>query len=538
MELQEMALQRNSKVMQSYIENIQFVHTYFDYENKSESYDERLKELSQRSYRRAELANVIQTFMEPYGISDAARRHLEELGENAVVVIGGQQAGIMTGPLYSVHKAITVILLAKKQREMLGSPVVPVFWIAGEDHDLNEINHVFTESSGRIIKNQYPESFILKLMASDASYDKQMMTSFIKEIFGKFGETSYTKQLLHEVLDAVEREKTFTGFFVRLMNGLFQEQGLLFIDSAFPALRQLESDYFAALIKEAPQLARLIYEKEQSFEQEGFGVPISAQEDAAHLFYVHETGRVLLTREHEEFVNHASGLRFSKDVLIRIAETEPWQLSNNVATRPLMQDMVFPVLAFVGGPGEIAYWAVLKDAFHHLGMKMPIIVPRMSMTIVTPHVMQELEKRNFTVADVMNGAVETERESVIESLSDEKFEKLIADTEQMLTEQYSKITTLLEHGYSDVAKLIEKNLAFHNKQLRYLKDKKEEADLLKHDVVFRSLDLLECELYPNSGLQERVYTPYSYLNEYGPTLIQDLLKQPFTMDGSHKIIYL
>ena len=79
--------------------------------------------------------------------------------------------------------------------------------------------------------------------------------------------------------------------------------------------------------------------------------------------------------------------------MLRIAKEEPWLLSNNVATRPLMQDMVFPVLAFVGGPGEIAYWAVLKEAFHHLGMKMPIIVPRMSMTLVTPQVKHALDEK-------------------------------------------------------------------------------------------------------------------------------------------------
>ncbi|MEK3935197.1 bacillithiol biosynthesis cysteine-adding enzyme BshC [Sporosarcina sp. FSL W7-1349] len=538
MELQEMTLPIKNKVMQSYQHDHGFVHTFFDYVNKQEAYPERLEELSGRTYRRTELAEVIQSFMEPFGISEAARRHIAELGDKAAVVIGGQQAGIMTGPLYSVHKAITVILLAKKQRVELETPVVPVFWVAGEDHDLNEINHVYTESGGRIAKSQYPENYILKLMASDATYDKKKMESFIREVFGKFGETSYTKRLLDEVLAAVGNEDNFTGFFVRLMNGLFQEEGLLFIDSAYPALRQLESEYFLRFIETSPELARLIHDKEQAFEREGFGTPIMAQEDAAHLFYVHETGRILLSRENGEFVNRASGIRFSKRELLRIAETEPWLLSNNVASRPLMQDMVFPVLAFVGGPGEIAYWAVLKDAFHHLGMKMPIIVPRMSMTLVTPQVNQELEKRSFSVVDVINGAVGKTRESFIESLSDERFESFIVETERLLTEQYGKIAAHLGQEYPTVEKLADKNLGFHLKQLGYLQDKKEEADLLKNDAVLRSFDLLESELFPNGGLQERVYTPYGYMNEYGPYLIQDLLKLPFTIDSSHKVVYL
>ncbi|MFS0574354.1 bacillithiol biosynthesis cysteine-adding enzyme BshC [Sporosarcina sp. 179-K 3D1 HS] len=538
MELQEMALPVKNKVMQSYQSDIKFVHTFFDYENTQESYPDRMKELSERTYKRTELADAIREFMKPFGISVAAHRHIEELGENAVAVIGGQQAGIMTGPLYSVHKAITVILLAKKQRENLGVPVVPVFWVAGEDHDLNEINHVYTESSGRIAKNQYPEKTILKLMASDAVYDQQMMRSFVRDIFGEFGETSHTKRLLVDVLDAVEREKTFTAFFVRLMNGLFQEEGLLFIDSAYPALRQLESEYFSQFIEDSPELAHLIYEKEKAFDEGGFGTPIMAQEDAAHLFYVHETGRILLSRENGEFVNRASGLRFSKEELLHIAETEPWKLSNNVASRPLMQDLVFPVLAFVGGPGEIAYWAVLKDAFHHFEMKMPIIVPRMSITLIKPPIRQELDKRSFSFPDIMAGAVANARDAFIAGLADERFESLIVETERLLSEQYEKMTVLLGEDYPMVGKLIGKNLEFHKKQISYLVDKKEEADLLKNDAILRSFDLLEADILPNSGLQERVYTPYSYMNEYGPTLIEDLLKLPFTLDTSHKIVYL
>ena len=116
--------------------------------------------------------------------------------------------------------------MRRKQREALGVPVVPVFWVAGEDHDLNEINHVYTVADHRVSKKQYQEKFVLKLMASDATYEQERMASFVKDIFGTYGETAYTKDLLNDVLEAVEKEDTFTGFFVRLMNGLFQEEGL------------------------------------------------------------------------------------------------------------------------------------------------------------------------------------------------------------------------------------------------------------------------------------------------------------------------
>jgi bacillithiol biosynthesis cysteine-adding enzyme BshC len=240
MELKQVALPVKNKVMQSYNNDQDFIHTFFDYKNKESSFQERLIELDNRTFQRGKLAETIHSFMEPFGISDTASRHITELSENAVVIVGGQQAGILTGPLYSVHKAITVILLARKQREVLNVPVVPVFWVAGEDHDLNEINNVYTAANDRAVKNQYREKFVLKLMASEAAYDKEKMALFVQGVFATYGETAYTKDLLSEVLEVVERENTFTGFFVRLMNGLFEEEGLLFIDSAYKPLRELE----------------------------------------------------------------------------------------------------------------------------------------------------------------------------------------------------------------------------------------------------------------------------------------------------------
>ena len=382
MKVDNIALLEQNKVMQSYNNDNEFIHTYFDYENKESSYQERLSELSARNFKRKQLAETVRSFMEPFGISPSAHKHLVELEEDAVTVVGGQQAGILTGPLYSVHKAISVILLAKKQRQALGVPVVPVFWVAGEDHDINEINHVYTNTAGRITKEQIQDKFVLKLMASDATFDQIEMKKYVETIFSKFGETAYTKPLMEEVIAAVDKENTFTGFFVRLMNGLFAEEGLLFIDSAYKPLRELESEYFQLLIQESESIAAAIVDKESMFDSEGYGRPFDAAGDASHLFYVHETGRMLLTRRDEYFVNDSAGLRFTTDEMLEIAKESPSLLSNNVATRPIMQDLVFPVLAFVGGPGEITYWALLKEAFHQLGIKMPIIVPRLSLTLV------------------------------------------------------------------------------------------------------------------------------------------------------------
>ncbi|MCZ2258879.1 bacillithiol biosynthesis cysteine-adding enzyme BshC [Sporosarcina sp. G11-34] len=538
MKLETLVLPNQNKVMQSYNNDKEFIHTYFDYENKDASFQERLNELSERTFKRSELANVIRSYMEPFGVSELAEKHIAELAADGVAVVGGQQAGLLTGPLYSVHKAISVILLAKKQREDLGIPVIPVFWVAGEDHDLNEINHVHTVTDQKVTKNQYREKYVLKLMASDASYEQERMSTFVKEIFGTYGETAYTKDLLNDVLAAVAKEETFTGFFVRLMNGLFQEEGLLFLDAAYGPLRKLESEYFTRLILGSDKIAQVVLKKEERFAAGGFGHPIEVQADGAHLFYVHETGRVLLSKENGDFINDSVGIRFTEEELLEIARKNPRLLSNNVVTRPIMQDFVFPVLAFIGGPGEIAYWAILKEAFHHLHMKMPIIVPRMSLTLVTARTAQALQTKSFTVEDVMAGKVIAAREQEIDELRDDRLNLVVDETMSKLKGQYEEIRGLLEEQDLKMDELLKKNVGFHSMQFEYLKEKVEDAFLLKHDTLLRKYGEMESELYPEGSLQERLYTPFAYLNNYGPTLIKDLLRLPYKMDGTHKIIYL
>lgn len=538
MKVENIALQEQNKVMQSYNHDNEFIHTYFDYENKESSYPERLAELSTRSFKRKQLAETVRLFMEPFGISQSAHEHLVELGEDAVTVIGGQQAGILTGPLYSVHKAISVILLAKKQRQALGVPVVPVFWVAGEDHDINEINHVYTNTAGRVTKEQIQDKFVLKLMASDATFDQIEMKKYVETIFSKFGETAYTKPLLEEVLVAVDKENTFTGFFVRLMNGLFAEEGLLFIDSAYKPLRELESDYFQLLIQESESVAAAIVDKEAMFDSDGYGRPFDAEGDASHLFYVHETGRMLLARRDEYYVNDSAGLRFTTEEMVEIAKESPFLLSNNVATRPIMQDLVFPVLAFVGGPGEITYWALLKEAFHQIGIKMPIIVPRLSITLVPRDTGKALKEKSLKFQDVIAGEAMQAREEFIASLQNKQFEQAVIEAEKVLKMEYEKISRTIDSDEQMMNDMLKKNLNFHKLQFNYLKEKSEEAVIIKHEVALRKFSLIETNLYPNNGLQERSYTPYTYMNEYGPTLIKDLLELPLEFDGTHKLIHI
>ncbi|ARD49209.1 bacillithiol biosynthesis cysteine-adding enzyme BshC [Sporosarcina sp. P37] len=538
MDLETLELPKKNKLMESYRHDPQFFHRFFDNEVTEKGYKERVQELDERSFQRTRLASVVKEYMKPFGISELAAKHIQELAEDALVVIGGQQAGVLTGPLYSVHKAVSVILLAKQQRAVLERPVVPVFWIAGEDHDINEINHTYTPQSGKAVKRQFKQPAILKTMASDTVYDQKEMTAYIKKIFKSYGETAYTQSLLQDVLQTVQQQRTYTGFFTSLMNRLFSAHGLLFIDAACKPLRELESPYFSQMIENAEAMAESVYSTEQQLQTMGYAKPIESEEQDANLFYVHDTGRVLLRRKDHKFVNEQAGISFSEGEMHELAKNKPWLLSNNVATRPIMQDLVFPVLAFVGGPGEIAYWSLLKGAFHILGIRMPVIVPRLSITLVNRQVQEALKLTGITIDRVLDHQLPSHQELWLEQLRDERFDQLLDETKNQLEAQYEQLHSHLETTDPALLQLLDKNLQFHKGQFDYLKKKKEQSTLLKHHVQFGRFHLISEQLFPEGSLQERLYSPYFYMNQFGQGLIDELLKQPYTFDGSHQLVYL
>lgn len=538
MYLDTIKLPKKNKLMEAYRHDPQFFNRFFEYELTQASYEKRAQELEERSFQREHLAVAIKGYMEPFGVSEIAAQHIEELSKDALVVVGGQQAGVLTGPLYSVHKAVSVILLAQQQREILDKPVVPVFWIAGEDHDINEINHTYTAQAGKAAKRQFKQPTILKTMASDTVYDQKEMTAFIKKIFKSYGETSYTQELLRNVLQTVQNQQTFTNFFTSLINELFTKHGLLLMDAAYKPLRQLESPYFSQMIENSAAMAESIYSTEQQLESFGYAKPIESEQQDANLFYVHDTGRVLLRRKDGKFVNEQSGVTFTQEEMYELAKNEPWLLSNNVATRPIMQDLVFPVLAFVGGPGEIAYWSLLKGAFGIMGIQMPIIVPRLSITLVNRQVQEALKMTDVTIGQVLDYQVPAHQEQWLDQQRDEQFDCLLDETKSQLEAQYEKMHAHLETTDPSLLQLLEKNLQFHNRQFNYLQKKKEQSILLKHHVQYMRYNVLSEQLYPEGSLQERLYSPYFYMNQFGEGLVDELLKQPYTFDGSHQLVYL
>lgn len=540
MELENAAVPATNRFASLYIENMESVKDFFQYNIKEETvFRQRYDDLMKRQFNREGIAECIDHYMKKFPTSAAVKRSLEYFRDRrSVAVIGGQQAGLLTGPLYTIHKIISIIKLAEQQERDLGQPVIPIFWIAGEDHDYLEINHIFAPGKENFKKKNYNEAFAGKMMASHMKFDKEKMQAWTRQIFSYFGDRSHTKDMLAVIDEAISNTRTFTEFFSYLIMYFFKDYGLLLIDSADPMLRQLEKPFFSSLINNRQMITDSVLNQQEKKQGMGFSKAIEIDGYAANLFYYHENERDLLEFDPEEkvFVSKTNELRFTDGELFELLELYPERFSNNVVTRPLMQEWLFPTLAFIAGPGEIAYWGELLPAFQAMGSQMPPIVPRLNITLLDKTTDRNLDELNLSVAKVLEKGTADDRNRFMSSIKDDGFESLIQGTKEVLAGQYKKIIARINEIDRGHVQLAETNLAMQIRQLEFLQRKVEDSMTKKHSAVLEKYHRVEQMLKPDGQPQERIWNIFYYLNEYGKNFIDELLNLPYEFDGRHKII--
>lgn len=544
MEILNLSLPATNRFASNYLEQSTEIQPFFHYRfNEFADDAKRVAEISNRSFPRLEVAEHIESFMKRFPSSEAVIKSIDKLKtNNSLVVIGGQQAGILTGPLYSIHKVISIIKLAEQKEEQLGVPVVPVFWIAGEDHDFQEVNHVFVPVNQKVDKWSYPERVLQKKMVSDIQLNQESCLSWVQNLIENFGETEHTNSLLEFAEQQILISTSFVDFFANIIMELFKDYGLLIVDSGNREFRQLQKEFFKQQILHHEAITTKLLEQQRQIEEKGFPITIEASEANANLFYYDQRLNERILLEYDQlndcFVGKNGALTFSREQLVELAEENPAYLSNNVVTRPLMQEWLFPTVAFIAGPGEISYWAELKLVFEHFNIKMPPIVPRLNITILDRSIETDVSDLHLNLADVLSSGTEKERHQFLDAIKDREVESLFLAAKQQLINQYRLIEAKTAEMDRGLLPLLKKNESYLLKEIGFMETKLDEAGRLKHDNIIKKYDRVDLALRPDGFPQERIWNIFYFLNQYGLNFIHDLMSGRFEFDGRHKVMKL
>jgi bacillithiol biosynthesis cysteine-adding enzyme BshC len=530
---------------EDYVQDYGKVSDLFDYDPWQESsWAERAAWLDRENplaADRGQLAEVLLTYNKAIGSTPETLSAIAQLKQKETLcIVGGQQAGIFSGQSLVIYKAITLIRSAKLASEKLGRPVIPVFWIAGEDHDFEEVNHMYYLSPDlqvSKIKIEHPSG--KRSPVSSLTISREQWVTALELLDASLIPTEFKAGWMDSLRAMAAKSNTLVDFFARILAKLFGAYGLVVVNSADPELRRLESPMFNKLIREHEALNAAVVRGQTKLEALGYSSQVEVNERSANLFVVDEDERILLYADgaNGPYTDRKRERLYTREQLLDWADSSPERLSNNVMTRPLMQDYLFPVLATVLGPGEISYWAITREAFHQAGNKMPLVIPRLEFTLLEGTVQKNMHKYGLTLEDVLY-RLEEKQEEWLRSQDTLKLEERFEEVRARFKEGYQPLVELIAGINPGIGKLGETNMGKILEQIHFLEQKASDGARTQFDASLRQFQRIGLSVVPMGKPQERVYNIFSYLNKYGDSWLYELLDSELIPDGKHKICYM
>lgn len=511
---------------------------------RQESYAARRRYLAERwdapgAAARAELARVLTDYSRQIGAGADALENAALLGQpGTLAVVTGQQAGAVTGPLYTLYKAITAIHLARAQSRALGVPVVPVFWVAGEDHDFAEISPVHLpdrdgwtrlqlggEPQGRVSVGHIPVG--------------PAVDELLEQLAAALPETEFRAGIMEGLARAAAGAENLADWFAAVLAHLLRGTGLVFVSSALGPLRRMQGEFFARAAARHGAVAGALAGALADWERLGYAPTVDPQPGSLHLFMYLDGQRTPLAVDGDRVrPRDAAGPGWSLAELADLARAHPEQFSTNVVLRPACQGCVLPDLAYVGGPGEIQYFGLYREVFQALGQEMPIVYPRTSVTLVEPPIARHLDKQGLALPDALLRMPEV-REQVLADADAVGLEPLFGRFRADVGARYDQLVQTLLEWEPSLRPITDENRRQLFRQVEILQGKAAQAHRKQNEVALSRLDRIAANLRPFGNLQERVANVTYYLCKYGPDLVQRLVSElPLPSPWTHLAVRL
>jgi bacillithiol biosynthesis cysteine-adding enzyme BshC len=527
------------RLADDYIHDYGSVREFFDGDFRdAAAYGRQTERTLARRLPREELAAILREQNQTYGCGPQTLDNIEAIErERACAVVTGQQAGLFSGPLYTIYKALTAIKLAERLSRNGPGKCVPVFWLASDDHDLAEIDHiVLLDKDNRLeeVRCGMP-SGEPKIPASALVLPPEI-ADCLHRLADLTPGSEFKTDIIAALSDAYRPGRGWVEAFARWMTRLFRSRGLIFIDASHPRLKELGGEVFYREIVEGSASTPPALAASQRLRDAGYESQVHLHEGILNVFYA-ERERRSIRWDGQAFEIKDSRETRSKEDLLALAKESPFLFSPNVLLRPIYQDALLPTVVYVGGPGEIAYFAQMKGVYERFGLPMPVIYPRKSLTVVESKIDRVLAKYHLDVPDLWGGA-----DGIIRSLGESGVPEPLGralslaashveqDFEPIIRDVAAFETTLKESAQLSRGKMVQ--------QLRFLEKKIVQAAKKQNDIAVGQIRKAGENLYPNGHLQERVFNIVPFLLKYGPAFV-DKLDKAIDLDvHEHQILTL
>ncbi|GAB6875702.1 bacillithiol biosynthesis cysteine-adding enzyme BshC [Thermaerobacter litoralis] len=524
-----------------YQRDFERVRTFFNYDPQdATAFARRAQALDRLPHQppREEVAGALAAYNAALGAEEPALEAARRLADpRSLVVVGGQQPGLATGPLYTVYKALGILRWARQLADALKRPVVPVFWLATEDHDLAECNQLhLLDERGRLQRLSLP--FPAAVAGGQPPVGTLPLGPAARGLIAEMARVAGVPadHPMVEVLEDARRRSATLGQWVgRLLVRLFSRDGLVVLDPMDPALRRLSRPLFQRALVRREAIHRELAAAAQRLQRRGYRPGLDVDPAHANLFYFDGRRRAALLWQDGRFADRHGRLAFTPAGLVRELEERPEAFSPNVVLRPLVQEWLLPVVGFVVGPGEALYLAQLRDVYPLFGLEMPVVLPRPGFTLVEPEAVDRLRRHRATVGDVL-GDPAALRRRVLEALDPLGIDDRFATLRQQLKDLYAALLPDLERVRPELRALGQDNLGRILMQVDYLHRKTWQHHRRRQREVVRDLDWLEGSLRPGGQPQERVHNVFPYLMRYGERWLRFLLRAPWP--GGHQLVFL
>jgi bacillithiol synthase len=494
--------------------------------------------VGEQQFDRKRVPDALERINRAAGSPELTFQHIDLLRRpGSVAIVTGQQAGLFTGPLYTVYKALTVIKLAHCLREQ-GVEAVPVFWVASEDHDYEEVNHVrILDRDGQLKTLRYEPA----KRSGDAPVGRIMLDEGIERVIDEFiGElppSEFISDIERDLRESYSAGVGFAQAFARLMARMFRDYGVVLLDPLDEELKHVAAPLYSQALDKSEETARSLVERSRELEAAGYHAQVHTSDDMAPLFIMDDGRRVAMTRVDGRFQIKGSDRSFSHQELVELATRCPNCFSPNVTLRPIVQDYLLPTAAYVGGPAEIAYFAQIRAVYETLGRQEPCVLPRASFTIVEGRHQKTMEKYGLELRDFFDG-LHAAVTKVVEQSLDHGTAEAFAETEKLLNEQLDKLETALRETDRTLSDSLKSARAKMIYQIEHLRTRFIHSSAHREQTTYRQVERAYTTLFPDKNLQERELNAYYFLSRYGPNLIGELYDSVDIGYSNHKLIYI